>query len=401
MSTFEAGSRILAQDVVVSNDTRKTGLNNNDLIIGVSGSGKTTGYVIPNIRSCKESMVISDTKGQLYDRLHDELEASGYEVRVLDFVQMDRADGYNPLDYVRVDEETGNVCEQDVMTAAFSLLPTTNHEDPFWEEAARMVLASLIAFAKEALPEGEQDMVSVTDLADMLYSGFDIELLFGQLEREKPDSFALKKFKSYRDVMASSDRTWAGVLQFLNVALNIYDFADIRHLLRGENRIRIEELGRKKMALFVNVSDTDHTYDGLINSFYTQTIQCLCKEADSNPDGRLEVPVRMILDDYAGSAVIADFDKIISVIRSRELSVSIILQSISQLDSLYTPAQAQTILNGCDHLLYLGGQDVDTARYISIKVDRQVGTILNMGLHEAYLFERGSAPRKVAKNCCR
>lgn len=397
MCSFKSENRILAKEVVVSNDTWRTRLNNNDLIIGASGSGKTSGYVIPNIKLCGESMVISDTKGLLYDKLHNELLASGYEVKLLDFVKMSKSSCYNPLDYVRVDTETEKVCEQDVLSVAYSLLPTTRQDDPFWEETARMVLASLVAFVKEALPGAEQDMVSVTSLANMLYTGSDAESLFNELERHKPDSFAVKKFKGYRDIMTSSKKSWACVLQFLNVALNTYDFADVRNMLRGENKIWVEDLGRKKVALFVNVSDTDHTYDNLINVFYTQAIQCLCREADNNPDGRLEVPVRIILDDYAGSAVIADFDKIISVIRSRNLSVSVVLQSISQLDSLYTPAQAMTILNGCDHMLYLGGQDVDTARHISVKANKPIREILNMSIDEAYLFERGSKPRLVKR----
>ena len=119
------------------------------------------------------------------------------------------------------------------------------------------------------------------------------------------------------------------------------------------------------MVVFVNVSDTDRTFDPLVNTFYTQALHCLCKEADGNPDGRLKVPVRIILDDFANNVYIPHFDKLISVIRSRELSVSVILQSISQLETLYTSAQATTILNGCDHMLYLGGQDVKTADYIS------------------------------------
>ena len=151
------------------------------------------------------------------------------------------------------------------------------------------------------------------------------------------------------------------------------------------------------MALFVNVSDMDRSFDRLVNVFYTQAIQQLCREADRNPDGRLKVPVRIILDDFATNVVIPDFDKIILVIRSRELSVSVILQSISQLETLYTPAQAMTILNGCDHMLYLGGQDVDTADYISIKANKPIENILNMGLGDAYLFERGAKPRKVEK----
>ena len=131
--------------------------------------------------------------------------------------------------------------------------------------------------------------------------------------------------------------------------------------------------------------------------FYTQVFQELCADADKMPDGRLKIPVRIILDDFATNVYIPNFDKLISVIRSRDISVSIILQSISQLETLYTTAEAKTILNGCDHLLYLGGQDVDTAIYIGAKANRTVDHILQMGLQEAYLFTRGETPKKIEK----
>ena len=183
----------------------------------------------------------------------------------------------------------------------------------------------------------------------------------------------------------------------MNKALALYDFAEISTLYGKPTTLKLEELGQRKIALFVNVSDTDRTFDRLINVFYAQAFHELCKEADSRRNGRLKVPVRIFLDDFATNVYIPDFDKIISNIRSRDISVSVILQSISQLETLYSPEQAVTILNGCDHMLYLGGQDVETAGYISEKANVPMERILDMGLDDAYLFERGSAPRKVNK----
>ena len=164
------------------------------------------------------------------------------------------------------------------------------------------------------------------------------------------------------------------------------------------DRIRFQTLGQEKTAVFLTISDTDRSMDGLVNPFYTQALQALCASADRDyPDHRLPVPVRLILDDFATNACIPDFDKIISVIRSREISVSIILQSISQLDSVYGHSASMTIINNCDNCLYLGGQDVETARYIAAKANKTADTILNMPLDQAYLFTRGQKGRLVRK----
>lgn len=395
MSEKETKYRILAEHVRVVNDTWKTKINNNDLIVGASGCGKTTGYVIPNIEQCNESMIVADTKGLLYRKLNRKLKEAGYKVCVLDFVQPEKSCAYNPLDYIARNEETGKCREQDIITISQAMLPTRCTREPFWEDSARMVLTSLIAFVMEALPKEEQNMTSVTELFKLLGSK-EGRSIFDEFEAECPDSFAVKKYKSYSNVF-NADRTWGCISQFLADVLQLYDFHEIKYMYDAKSRFHIRDLGKKKMVLFVNVSDTDRAFDSLINVFYTQAIQQLCREADSNPDGRLKMPVRIILDDFATNVYIPDFDKIISVIRSREISVSLILQSLSQLETMYTPAQAKTIINGCDHLLYLGGQDVQTADYISIKANQPIEKILNMGLSDAYLFTRGEVPRKVEK----
>ena len=236
METNYTGNRILAKDIRVSNDTRRTRLNNNDIIIGASGSGKSSGYVVPNIRQYSESMIIADTKGCLYGKLYKELKKHGYWVRLLDFVNLDRSDCYNPLNNIGMNKETGSCREQDVLSIANVLLATQNKEEPFWEDSARMILASLIAFVKEALPKREQNMVSVAKLAKLIYDGISGEEIFRQLEKENPDSFAVKKFKGCRDLMHAGDRTWACVTQFLSVALKVFDFREAKMLFGGRKR---------------------------------------------------------------------------------------------------------------------------------------------------------------------
>lgn len=387
-------SRIIAKGKFISNDSRKTGLNNNDLIIGATGVGKSSGYVIPNLLHSEESMIVADTKGILHRKLRGALEKRGFEVQVLDFVNPKESCSYNPFDYIERFPD-GGYRQQDIVSIANAMLPVHNKRDPFWEEAAKIVLESLIAFAIESLPEEEVNMCSVAKLYKVL-PGKVGSRLFEELEAEDPDSFAARKYRSYKKVF-KADRTWGSISQYLANMLELYDFSEVTKLFSGERNFRIEDLGRKKMVLFVNVSDTDRAFDRLVNTFYTQVFNKLCKEADSNPDGRLAVPVRIILDDFATNVFIPDFDRLISVIRSRDISTSVILQSVSQLETLYTEAQAKTILNGCDHMLYLGGQDVKTAEYISIKTDQPMGRILNMGLDEAYVFERGRKAEKVEK----
>ncbi|MBD5102953.1 MAG: type IV secretory system conjugative DNA transfer family protein [Subdoligranulum sp.] len=257
----ENGIRLLAKGQERSNDTWVTGINNNDLVIGPSGAGKTRSYVKPNLLQCDHSVIVADTKGSLVREIGPVLPQHGYRVLNIDF----------------------------------------------------------------------------TD-----------------------------------DGMA--------------------------HLFQHEDRIRFEEFGKEKIALFLTVSDTDRSMDKLANLFYTQALQALCESADKDyPDSRLPVPVRFILDDFATNVRIPDFDKVISVIRSREIYVSLIIQSINQLYSLYGPDPGKTIINNCDNCLYLGGQDVDTANFISIKTNRSPNTILNMPLGNVWLFTRGQPPMQVEK----
>ena len=386
--------RIFARGVTVSSDTWATGLNNNDIIIGPSGAGKTRGYVIPNILQAGESMVITDTKGSLSRRLSGVLEQEGFDVTDLNFADCAASPwGYNPLAHIR--QAGGKYSEQDIITVAACLVPMSSSKEPFWDLAARMLLEGLIAYVLECLPEEEHTLGIVARLLqEMSEKHFDT--LFQELEQIAPECFAVSRYKMFR-LCAKADKMTASIQGVLATQLSPYLFDGAGALFANARQISFEALAEQKSALFLTVSDTDRSLDALVTLFYTQALQALCRYADSRADSRLPVPVRFIMDDFAAGTCIPDFDNITSIIRSREISVSLIIQSLSQLEALYSPSRAKTILNNCDHLLYLGGQDVETAAYVAKKANRPTSDILNMPLNDAWLFTRGQKPRQVRK----
>ena len=392
--------RILAVNRYADNNDIRSGLNNNDLIIGCSGSGKTGGYVIPNIRRRHGSMIITDTKRQLYRTLGKELKDAGYRVYLLDFIEPEQSMGYNPLDYIRKknSEKGERYHTQDIVSISNILCPVKTRDEPFWETSAQTVISFLIAFTLEALVPEEKNMVSVVELYRQLCTKSGRKMIEQWCE-DNPDSFAAKKYGMFKGIY-EADRTWACISQFVSAALNIFDTAEIQNVFhrREESKVlNLHRLGQEKTAVFLNVSDTDRYADQLINLFYVQALQTLCQDADRMPMGRLRVPVRFILDDFASNVRIENFDKIISVIRSRNISVSIILQNMTQLNSMYSSDVAATILNNCDHILYLGGQDIETANYIGTRSNKPGETVLLMPPEKAYLLEKGKRGELVDK----
>lgn len=388
--------RILSKAHTISNDTWQTGLNNNDLIIGPSGAGKTRGYVLPNILQCSESLVVADTKGSLIRQSGGILARDGYkvyEIRLTDCLSSPC--GYNPLDCIRYDSAKDRFNEQDIMAVAAALAPVESDKDPFWDYAARTVLESLVAYVMECLPEHERTLSSVVALCGEMGSP-SFERLFMELGEVSPDSFAVSRYRLYKG-MAAAEKMYASVQGVLAEKLSPMAFEGAKALFSNPHKPRLESLGQEKSAVFLTISDTDRSLDRLSGLFYAQALQALIASADQSPAHCLDVPVRFVLDDFAANVCIPDFDKAVSVIRSRGISASIILQSISQLESMYGHARALTIMNNCDHLLYLGGQDVETARHIAVKANKSVNTILDMPLDRAWLFARGQAPRLTRK----
>ena len=431
--------RYLTNGHYISNNTWETGLNNNDIICGTSGCGKTRGYVIPNIRLAQESMIICDTKGILYGQFAAELKGRGYHVLNLDFTDEESPYGYNPFRFIRKNKRTGQYREDDIYRLASVICPVENTKDPFWDNATKMFLAAIIAYTLEALPDNYHHFDTLRKLAVRLadykggevtkvdkairklikdaywnkfkdqgkdsytLSGSEIEQqinrnrtceysffsMIEELEARNPHSTAVKLFQMFR-ACCEAEKMYASILGILAEKLTPLIGNELLGLYRNPKQVDFKAFGREKTALFLTVSDTDRSKDVLANILYTQALNELIASADKDYEAhRLSVPVRFILDDFAAGAIIPDFDNIISVIRSREISVSIIIQSISQLNDKYGSEKAATILNNCDHMIYLGGQDIATAEYISKRTNKSLSSIIEQPLASAYLMERG------------
>ncbi len=386
-------SRLLADKICVDNDTHKTLLNNNDLIIGPAGAGKTRGYVMPNLFSCNESMIIADTKNTLYKTFADYLKNQGITVYRIDFSGISESDiGYNPFDYIKKDSGS-SYNEYDILLLAEQLCPVKTKSDPYWDTSAKYVIASMIAYVCECLPQNEHNIASLAKIAADFST---YELLLDELAIKNSNSIAVKYYNVMK-ATGSSDKTAACIASFVFEKLIPLDNKASNALFKASKRLHINSLADKKSVLFLNISDTNHSSDTLISLFYTQALSSLMTYADKSQNNRLDVPVRFIFDDFAAGTTLPDFDKIISVIRSREIYVSIIIQSLSQLESLYSKPAAQTIVNNCDHWMYLGGHDLETISQISLKADKMAKSIANMPLDKMLVFERGKPARFASK----
>lgn len=387
--------RILGAGQYISNNAR-LGLNGHDMVIGTSGSQKTRSVLKPNILQCNESMIIADTKGNLYYEMGDILRAEGYTVLHLDFKDTAQSVcGYNPLLYIRYEDKMEKYNEQDILTVAAGLVPAENKKEVFWDLAARQVVASLIAYTLDYLPEDEHTLNTVLRLYMEMGTG-KFDRLMQEICEIDPESLAAKFYKMYR-LSATAEKMYASIQGIISEKLQIFAFDGSRKLFENPNQISFSDIAEHKTALFVSISDTDRSLDRLSNLFFVQAIQSLCNYADRQVDFELPVPVRIFLDDFACNIVMDDFPTYISVTRSRQIHFTVIIQSLSQLSSMYGTEKAYTILNNCDHLLYLGGTDVETCRYISIKANVNIHKILDMPLDSAWLFERGSPARQIKK----
>lgn len=392
------GTRIVAEGITLDNNTFNTGLNNNDIIIGTSGCGKTMGYVIPNILHTTDSFICADTKGNIYNRTKASLEKRGYRVELLDFKNPSNSTiGYSPFDYIEKYPD-GTFNELDAKFISDIVNPQDQDKnEPFWPQAAGEYMQWAISYMLTFLPEQEHTMESVLKLINCVSSS-KFDTLVHDSECEEPDSLAARLGRNIYDAKHGAEKMYNSIIGILRSNMGRITAKELNHIYLNPNRINFADLGREKMALFVNISDIDRSLDSLMNLFYSQSLKALLKSADNDyPNCRLAVPVRIILDDFASNFVIPAFDNIISVIRSRDIYVSVILQSLSQLNGMYGSSRAATILNNCDCQIYLGGQDVETGQYFATKCNKTIESILYMPLDEMYLFVRGQQPRKVKR----
>ena len=357
-------NKLLTQNVGIGLNAKKHRRNLNTLVCGGSGAGKTRFYCKPNIMQANTSFVILDPKGEILRDTGGLLEAKGYEVRVLDLISMEKSHCYNPFVYLQSDNDV-----QRLVTNLFkSTTPKgSQSNDPFWDTAASMLLLALIFYLHYEAPPEEQNFATVMELlrAGAIEDEEDnrptmLDVLFSQLEMENPDHIALKYYRSYH---AGAAKTLKSIQVTLAARLEKFNLESLASVT-STDEMDLPTLGEKKVALFALIPDNDSSFNFLVSILYTQLFQQLFYSADHVHGGSLPVHVHFLMDEFANVSLPDDFDKILSVMRSRGVSVSIILQNLAQLKALFEK-QWESIVGNCDEFLYLGGNEQSTHKYVS------------------------------------
>lgn len=349
----------------MSINTRQTFRNNNVVVIGGSGSGKTRFYVKPNLMQCHSSYVITDPKGSLVYETATMLEKNGYKIKIFNLIDFTRSDGYNFFEYVHD--------EKDILKLITNLITNTNGDkkgggaDPFWEKAETALLEALFAFVLMEAPKNEQNIATVMELLRLAEVKEEnenykspLDILFEDLKAQKPDHFACKQYDLFK---LAAGRTAKSILVSVGVRLATFNIKVVSDML-SEDTIELDKIGEEKTALFIIISDSDRTFNFLAAMMYQQLFDSLFLKAEQKYGGRLPIHVRFLLDEFANIGLIPNFDIYIATMRSREMSVNVILQNVAQIKALYEKTW-ETITGNCDTLLFLGGKEQSTCEYIS------------------------------------
>lgn len=405
---------ILAKGVSLGTNMYETKLNNNVMVFGTPGGGKTEGVVKPNIMQMNSSYVVTDPKGNLLRECGHMLEEADYEVWCLNFTDPSHSMTYNPFAYVRTE------ADMDFLARAVIRAEGRMSSDPFWTDAAMLLLKALIAYCIEWNREKNprhaptfSDVIAIADLYSRKQFG-DWNNVANRLD-EMMEEWGMGKYwspdgtltegRSHHSSVArntwlrfctvsGADTTKACIVMSMWATLSQLAGREKERLFSDDNPIDLGALGKRKIALFLVVSDVDRSMDFMVSVFYTQLFKELCRVADRecrNNDNRLRVPVRVILDDFANQNVIDDFDSVIAAVRSRDIWLMPICQATAQLEQRYGAA-ANTIIGCCDTVVYLGVNDMRTARELSERSDMPVSDIQKLPVGTAMVFMRGHEP---------
>ena len=359
-----SNNKLMTQNVSIGLNAKKHRRNLNTLVCGGSGAGKTRFYCKPNLMQANTSFVILDPKGEILRDTGGLLEKKGYEVRVLDLISMELSHCYNPFVYLKSDNDI-----QRLVTNLFkSTTPKgSQSNDPFWDTSASMLLSALIYYLHYEAPPEEQNFPMVMEM--LRYAAIEneeepeptaLDYLFMELQADHPDHIANKYYKSYH---AGSAKTLKSIQITLAARLEKFNLESLASLT-STDELDLPSLGDKKVALFALIPDNDTSFNFLASILYTQLFQQLFYSADHIHGGCLPVPVHFLMDEFANVSLPDDFDKILSVMRSRGVSVSIILQNLAQLKALFEK-QWESIVGNCDEFVYLGGNEQSTHKYVS------------------------------------
>lgn len=357
-------NKILTQNVSVGLDGRRHRRNLNTLVCGGSGAGKTRFFAKPNLCQANSSYVVLDPKGELLRDTGNLLSAKGYDIKVLDLINMEKSHCYNPFVYLRSDNDI-----QRLVTNLFkNTTPKgSQSQDPFWDQAATMLLLALIFYLHYEAPPEEQNFPMVMEMIragevredDETYKSA-LDILFERLEMRNPEHIALKYYRSYH---SGSGKTLKSIQITLISRLEKFNLESLASITQNDE-LELWSIGEKKTAVFAIIPDNDSSFSFLVGMLYTQLFQQLYYQADVIHGGRLPVHVHFLMDEFANVALPDEFDKLLSTMRSREISVSIIIQNLAQLKALFEK-QWESIVGNCDEFLYLGGNEQSTHEYVS------------------------------------
>ena len=341
----------------------KNARNKNVLVVGGSGSGKTRFWLKPNLLQCHSSYVVTDPKGTIVLECGNAMLKNGYKVRILNTINFKKSMHYNPFAYVH--------SEKDILKLVTTLMTNTKGEgsggDPFWEKSERLLLTALIAYLHYEAPVEEQNFATLLEMLNTMQVLEDdeeyqnpVDLLFEELAKKKPNSFAGRQYKLYK---LAAGKTAKSILISCGARLAPFDIQELRDLTMYDE-LQLDTLGDKKTALFLIMSDTDSTFNFLISMVYTQLFNLLCDKADDVYGGKLPIHVRCLIDECANIGQIPNLEKLVATIRSREISARLVLQARSQLKAIYKD-NADTIVGNMDSQIFLGGSEPTTLKDLS------------------------------------
>ena len=341
----------------------KNARNKNVLVVGGSGSGKTRFWLKPNLLQCHSSYVVTDPKGSIVVECGNALLKNGYKLKILNTINFSKSMHYNPFAYVH--------CEKDILKLVTTLMTNTKGEgsggDPFWEKSERLLLTALIAYLHYEAPVEEQNFATLLEMLNTMQVLEDdeeyqnpVDLLFEELAKKKPNSFAGRQYKLYK---LAAGKTAKSILISCGARLAPFDIQELRDLTMYDE-LALDTLGDKKTALFLIMSDTDSTFNFLISMVYTQLFNLLCDKADDVYGGKLPIHVRCLIDECANIGQIPNLEKLVATIRSREISACLVLQARSQLKAIYKD-NADTIVGNMDSQIFLGGSEPTTLKDLS------------------------------------
>ena len=341
----------------------KNARNKNVLVVGGSGSGKTRFWLKPNLLQCHSSYVVTDPKGTIVLECGQAMLKNGYKVKILNTINFKKSMHYNPFSYVH--------SEKDILKLVTTLMTNTKGEgsggDPFWEKSERLLLTALIAYLHYEAPVEEQNFATLLEMLNTMQVLEDdeeyqnpVDLLFEELAKKKPNSFAGRQYKLYK---LAAGKTAKSILISCGARLAPFDIQELRDLTMYDE-LQLDTLGDKKTALFLIMSDTDSTFNFLISMVYTQLFNLLCDKADDVYGGKLPIHVRCLIDECANIGQIPNLEKLVATIRSREISACLVLQARSQLKAIYKD-NADTIVGNMDSQIFLGGSEPTTLKDLS------------------------------------